>query len=123
MRGFLIRGGGQAHSMAAQQSGSGSARSGPVNPGGPYVPEPDIPSPLHPEAPGPEYRVQVVASGIDQVRSYLAGRGMPDEEIVRLIAEAERDGTVTFPEAPERSAERLRLSFAGNALQLTIQGV
>lgn len=108
--------------MAAQQPGSGPAQSGPGKQGAPYVPEPDIPSPLHPEAPGPEYRVQVVASGIDQVRSYLARQGMPAEEIARLIAEVHRDGTVTFPEAPDHGGERLRLSFADNTYQLTIQG-
>jgi hypothetical protein len=65
--------------------------------------------------------VQVVARGKDQVRSYLAGRGMPDEEIARLLADAQRAGAVTFPGAPDRS-ERLRLSFADNTFQLTIQG-
>jgi hypothetical protein len=104
--------------MAAQQSASGRAQSGS---GAPYVPEPDIPSPLHPEAPGGRYRGQVVARGNDQIRRYLAGRGTPDEEIARLIAQAHRAGTVTFPEAPDRSGERLRLSFADNTYQLTIQ--
>jgi hypothetical protein len=66
--------------------------------------------------------VQVVARGNDQVRSYLAGRGMADEEITRLIAEAHRAGTVTLPGAPDRSGERLRLSFADNTYQLTILG-
>ena len=57
--------------------------------------------------------MQVVASGIDQVRSYLA-RQDASEEIARLIAEVHRDGTVTFPEAPDHGGERLRLSFADN---------
>jgi hypothetical protein len=65
-----------------------------------------------------------VATGGDQVRSYLAGRGRPAEEIGRLIAEAHRAGTVTVPEAPEpgRPAGRLRLSVTGSTCQLTIQG-
>jgi hypothetical protein len=81
-------------------------------------------SPLHPEAPGPEYRAQLVATGSDQVRSYLAGRGMPDEKIAELIAEAGRAGTVTVPETsePGRPADRLRLSLANSACQLTIEG-
>lgn len=84
-----------------------------------------MPSPLHPEAPGPQYRAQIVATGGDQVRSYLAGRGIPAEAIDRLITEAHRDGTATVPAAPEpdRPVERLRLSFADNAYQLASQGI
>ena len=50
---------------------------------------------------------------------------MPAEEIGRLIFAAHRDGTVTFPEAPEpgHPGERLRLSFVDNTCQLVIQGV
>lgn len=113
--------------MGAQQSASGPAPPGPGDQRvpTPHVPEPDISSPLHPEAPGPEYRAQVVATGSDQVRSYLARRGMPAEEIGRRISAAHRDGTVTFPEAPEpdHPGERLRLSFVDNTCQLAIQGV
>jgi hypothetical protein len=108
--------------MGAQLSASGPEQSGSGSPGAAYVPEPDIPSPLHPEAPGGRYRVQVVARGNDEVRSFLAGRGTPDEEIARLLAEAHRDGTVTVPDVPDHSGERLRLSFADNTYQLTIQG-
>jgi len=90
----------------------------------PDVPEPDMQSPLHPEAPGPEDWAQVVATGEDEVRSYLAGRAMPDEEIARLIAEARRAGTATSPEAPrpEGRGERLRLSFTDSTYQLAITG-
>jgi hypothetical protein len=50
---------------------------------------------------------------------------MPAEEIDRRISAAHRDGTVTFPEAPEpdHPGERLRLSFVDNTCQLAIQGV
>jgi hypothetical protein len=91
-----------------------------------------MPSPLHPEAPGPQDQTQVVATGSDQARSYLAGRGMSAREITRLIAEAQRDGSVTFQESPEpdqeapltgRSAEQLTLSFVDNTCQLAIQGI
>lgn len=114
--------------MAAHQSPSDPGEPAPGGRGVPVpvpdVPDPDMLSPLHPEAPGPEYRAQLVATGSDQVRSYLAGRGMPDEKIAGLIAEAGRAGTVTVPETPEpgRPADRLRLSVAGGACQLTIEG-
>lgn len=112
--------------MEAQQSASEPAQPAPG--GGqvqvPDIPDPDMLSPLHPEAPGPAYRAQVVATGSDQVRSYLAGRGMPDEEIAGLLAVASRAGAVTVPETPEpgRPADRLSLSLAGSTWQLTIQG-
>jgi hypothetical protein len=113
--------------MTAQQPGFESEQSVPADQRVPLpdVPEPDMQSPLHPEAPGPEDWAQVVATGSDQVRSYLAGQGMPAEEIAGLIAEAYRAGTVTFPKAPEpdRPDERRRLSFVDNTYQLAIRGV
>jgi hypothetical protein len=57
---------------------------------------------------------------------------MSAREITRLIAEAQRDGSVTFQESPEpdqeapltgRSAEQLTLSFVDNTCQLAIQGI
>lgn len=91
----------------------------------PDVPGPDMPSPLHPEAPGPVNWSQTVATGRDQVRSYLADQGMPAEEIARLMAEARRVGTVIFPEPPwpDRPDERRRLSYTENIYQLEIHGV
>jgi hypothetical protein len=113
--------------MTAQQPGFEPEQSVPADQRVPLpdVPEPDMQSPLHPEAPGPEDWAQVVATGSDQVRSYLAGQGMPAEEISRLIAEAHRAGTVTLPEVPEsdRPGERHSLSFVDNAYQLAIHGV
>jgi hypothetical protein len=113
--------------MTAQQPGFESEQAVPADQRVPLpdVPEPDMQSPLHPEAPGPEDWAQVVATGRDQVRSYLAGQGMPAEEIDRLIAEASRAGTVTFPVAPGpgRPGGRRRLSFVDSTYQLAIHGV
>jgi hypothetical protein len=109
--------------MPAQQPASEPARPGGQRVPLPEVPEPDSPSPLHPEAPGPGQQAQIVAVGTDRVRGYLAGVGTPAEEIDDLIAEAHRAGAVTFacPPAPGRPAERLKLSFAGEAYQLAIE--
>ena len=88
----------------------------------PDVPEPDLLSPLHPEAPDQDHPGQVVAVGTDQVRHYLDGGGMPGDEIDSLIAAAHRTGTVSFVYAsePEGPAQQLTLSSGGEALQLAI---
>jgi hypothetical protein len=111
--------------MSTQQPASEPSGSGPVGQRAPvpHVPEPDVPSPLHPEAPDRDHQAQVVAVSTDQVRGYLAAEGMPADEIDRLITEAHRAGSASFgfPPEPGRPAERLKLSFAGAALQLTVE--
>jgi hypothetical protein len=113
--------------MTGQRSASGSGESEPASQrvSIPDVPEPDMQSPLHPESPGPEHWAQVVATGSDQVRSYLTDQGMPAGEIARLIAEAYQAGTITFPEAqnPDRTDERLILTFVDGTWRLAIHSV
>jgi hypothetical protein len=89
----------------------------------PGLPEPDMQSPLHPEAPSRDHLAQIVAVGSDQVRGYLGELGMPAEEIGRVIAEARQAGAARFacPPAAGRPAEQLNLSFAGEVCQLAIE--
>jgi hypothetical protein len=65
----------------------------------------------------------LVATGSEQVRAYLAAQGMVDEDITKYLIGARDEGIATFTFGPDEVvvAPRYTVDYAGDAYHLLVE--
>jgi hypothetical protein len=65
---------------------------------------------------------QLLATHSDEVRDYLSGQGMVEEDIAKYLTLARDTGTIAFTFGPdEASAPRYTIRYADGGYQLTVE--
>ena len=65
---------------------------------------------------------QLLATRSDEVRDYLSGQGMVEEDIAKYLTLARDTGTTAFTFGPdEASAPRYTVRYADGGCQLTVE--
>ena len=65
---------------------------------------------------------ELLAARSDEIRDYLSGQGMVEEDIAKYLTLARDTGTITFTFGPdEESAPRYTIRFADGGCELTVE--
>jgi hypothetical protein len=70
-----------------------------------------------------EVQAQLVATGTDQIRSYLSAQGMLEDDMAKYLAQARGPSQVSFTFGPDEAgiAPKYTLMFADEVYRLTVE--